>query len=299
MIDLNRLDFTGDAGLLAALDQIVDHRKRRGVRHSLSSLLAIATAATLTGARSIQAIGEYAADCPQSVLEQLGVRLHPVKGRYVAPHVDTIRRALMAVDAGALDQVVGAWLLGQVRAGHVDHDQLVLALDGKSMRGAKRPDGRAVHLFAAMVHGAGIVVAQHEVDHKSNEITAFKPLLEPLELSGALVTADAMHTQREHARWLVEDKGADYLFQVKDNQPGLLAACESAVHAHASTASVDTSRGHGRIETREVHTETLPADLDFPHAAQLIVVYRERARLDDQDDLRGHLVLHHQRHPRP
>ena len=282
VIDLNSLDFDSDDGLLAALDQIVDHRKRRGVRHSLPSLLAIATAATLAGARSVQAIGEYAADCPQSVLERLGAKFHPVRRRYVAPHADTIRRALAAVDASALDEVVGAWLFRQVRAGHLDHDQLVLALDGKSMRGALRADGRAVHLFAAMVHGAGIVVGQHEVDHKSNEITAFKPLLESLDLSGALVTADAMHTQREHARWLVEDKGADYLFQVKDNQPGLLAACQAIDDGQFSAAVVDTCRGHGRIETREVRTAAVPEDLGFPHAAQVIVVYRERAGLDDR-----------------
>ena len=282
VIDLNRLDFDSDDGLLAALDRIVDHRKRRGVRHSLSSLLAIAIAATLAGARSVAAIGEYAADCPQSVLERLGAKFHPVQRRFVAPHADTIRRALAAVDAAALDEVVGGWLFRQVSAGRLAHDQLVVALDGKSMRGALREDGRAVHLFAAMVHGEGIVVGQHEVDAKSNEITAFKPLLEGLDLQGALVTADAMHTQREHARFVVEDKQADYLFQVKDNQPGLLAACRAIDDESFSAAATDTCRGHGRIETREVRVADVPEGLDFPHATQVIVVYRERAGLDDQ-----------------
>ena len=282
VIDLNALDFDSDDGLIAALDQIVDHRKRRGVRHSLSSLLALATAATLAGARSVQAIGEYAADCPQPVLERLGARFHPVKQRFVAPHADTIRRALAQVDASALDEVVGAWLFRQVGAGHLAHDQLVVALDGKSMRGALRADGRAVHLFAAMVHGTGIVVGQHEVDAKSNEITAFRPLLDGLELQGALVTADAMHTQRANAAWLVEDKNADYLFQVKDNQPGLLAACRAIEETQFSVPHVDTCRGHGRIESREVRVAAAPEGIDFPHAAQVIVVYRERAGLDDR-----------------
>lgn len=282
VIDLNMLDFDSRDGLLAALEGIVDHRKRRGVRHSLPSLLAIATAATLAGARSVAAIGEYAADCPQSVLARLGAKHHPVTQRYVAPHADTIRRALASVDAHALDEVVGAWLLRQVRAGHLDHDQLVLALDGKSMRGALRADGRAVHLFAAMVHGAGIVVGQQEVDHKSNEITALKPLLDGLDLSGALVTADALHTQRETARWLVETKNADYLLQVKNNQPGLLAACKAISDEAFSAPHADTCRGHGRIETREVRVAAAPPELNFPHAAQVIVVYRERAGLDDR-----------------
>src|SRR5665811_1687935 len=282
VIDLNSLDVDSRDGLIAALDQIVDHRKRRGVRHSLSSLLAIATAATLAGARSVAAIGEYAADCPQPVLARLGAKHHPVKGRYVAAHADTIRRALASVDAAALDEVVGAWLFRQVRAGHVDADQLVLALDGKSMRGALRADGRAVHLFAAMVHGAGIVVGQQQVDAKSNEITAFRPLLDDLDLEGALVTADAMHTHRGNASWLVDVKQADYLFQVKDNQPKLLAACRAIDDEMFSAPSADTCRGHGRIETREVRVAAAPEGLDFPHAAQVIVVYRERAGLDDR-----------------
>lgn len=216
------------------------------------------------------------------MLERLGARFHPVKQRFVAPHADTIRRALAQVDASALDEVVGAWLFRQVGAGHLAHDQLVVALDGKSMRGALRADGRAVHLFAAMVHGTGIVVGQHEVDAKSNEITAFRPLLDGLELQGALVTADAMHTQRANAAWLVEDKNADYLFQVKDNQPGLLAACRAIEETQFSVPHVDTCRGHGRIESREVRVAAAPEGIDFPHAVQVIVVYRERAGLDDR-----------------
>lgn len=282
VIDLNVLDFDSDDGLIAALEQVVDHRKARGVRHSLPSLLAIATAATLSGARSVAAIGDYAADCPQPVLKRLGAKFHPAKKRYVAPHADTIRRALASVDAAALDEVVGTWLLRQVRSGRLHHDQLVLALDGKSMRGAWNSEGRAVHLFAAMVHGTGVVVGQHQVDAKSNEITAFRPLLEDLDLQGALVTADAMHTQRAHASWLVEAKRADYLFQVKDNQPSLLAACRAIDDEAFSAPALDTCRGHGRIETREVRVAAVPDGLDFPHAAQVIVVYRERAGLDDK-----------------
>ena len=87
---------------------------------------------------------------------------------------------------------------------------------------ARQEDGRAVQLFAAMVNREGVVLAQREVDHKTNEITAFRPLLEPLDLEGVVVTADAMHAQVDHANFLVDEKGADYVFTVKANQPGLL-----------------------------------------------------------------------------
>lgn len=156
MIDLERLCF---AGLLERLAQIPDHRKRRGVRHPLASLLGMSVAATLAGARTITAIGEFAADCPQPVLEALGAKYHPRLHRFIAPHTDTFRRALAGVDAARLDEVVGAWLFEQVRQGRVDEQRLVLALDGKSMRGAVDEQGRAVHLFAAMVHGEAAVIA--------------------------------------------------------------------------------------------------------------------------------------------
>lgn len=281
VLDLNALVFDGDGGLLARLETVPDHRKRRGVRHKLASVLAIAVAATLSGARSLAAIGEYALDCPQDVLRRLGAKHHPVTKRYVAPHVATFRRALERVDAVELDAVVGAWLFDQVRAGRVGEEQLVLALDGKSLRGSMRADGRAVHLFSAMVHGEGVIIAQHEVDEKSNEITAFRPMLEPLDLAGALVTADAMHTQRDHARFLIEDKSADYLFQVKGNQPKLLEAVEGIDEADYSDEHEDTTRGHGRIERRYVQTAPTPEGLDFPHAAQVVKVTRERSDLDD------------------
>jgi hypothetical protein len=227
LINLNNCNFEGDSGLLTRLSQICDHRKPRGVRHSLSAVLAVAACATIAGCRSLTAIGEWAADCPQEVLARLGAKFHPVHKRYVAPSDATIRRAVAAVDGDALDQVIGEWLFDMVRAGHLEERQLVLAVDGKSLRGATQDDGRCVHLFAAMVQGNRAVIAQSEVDHKTNEITGFKPLLKDLDLKGAVVTADAMHAQREHARFLCEDKDADYLLGVKGNQPSLLEAIES------------------------------------------------------------------------
>src|SRR6266511_4019680 len=92
------------------------------------------------------------------------------------------------------------------------------------LRGAVDADGRQVHLLAALAHGSGTVLAQCRVDAKSNEITGFRPLLEGVDLQGRVVTADALHTQTEHARYLFGDRQADYLFCVKGNQPTLEAA---------------------------------------------------------------------------
>jgi hypothetical protein len=96
-----------------------------------------------------------------------------------------------------------------------------VALDGKTLRGARQGTDGQVHLLSALLHGSGVTLGQSEVSHKSNEIPAAPALLASMDLRGLTITADALHTQRELARFLVEDKGAHYCFTVKDNQPTL------------------------------------------------------------------------------
>ncbi len=86
----------------------------------------------------------------------------------------------------------GTWLRGQVMAGLADAAALIIALDGKTVRGARTKDGTAPHLLVAMICGARAVIAQRDVDVKTNEITQVKPLLEEVDITGALVTADAL-----------------------------------------------------------------------------------------------------------
>ncbi|EQD61247.1 transposase tnpA, partial [mine drainage metagenome] len=119
MLDLSAATLDGKDGLVEALQGVPEHRKLRGIRHPLASILSIATCATLAGARSMAAVGEYAQDCPQEVLARLGAKYHPEKKRYIAPHHDTIQRALSSVDTAALDRAVGAWLYDQVVAGNL------------------------------------------------------------------------------------------------------------------------------------------------------------------------------------
>ncbi len=97
-------------GLLAFLAGLPDPRDRRGLRHELVGVLAVAVCAVLAGAESFTAIGEWAADAPPSVLQALGVRADPLTGMVQAPDEATVRRLLTAIDADALDAAVGAWL---------------------------------------------------------------------------------------------------------------------------------------------------------------------------------------------
>ena len=182
-IDMNTVDIGGDHGLLDALAQLGDHRLARGKRHDLAALLAVAVAAVLCGANGYAAITQWASKQPQSVLARLGIRFNQRLGCHVPPSYHTLRRAIRSIDTDALDRVVSGWAWRQVRAGNIDAAKLrrlALALDGKTVRGALDADGRQLHLFAAIVHGERTVVAQTAVDKKSNEITAFAPLLDML-----------------------------------------------------------------------------------------------------------------------
>jgi Transposase DDE domain len=111
-----------------------------------------------------------------------------------------------------LDRVLGAWLHTRaVRAG----GRLVIAIDGKTVRGARNKDGKAPHLVAALAHGIGAVLGQVAVDAKSNEIPAVRDLLKAFaDLAAAVVTTGAMHTQSDTAQ-VILGRGAGYVMTVE------------------------------------------------------------------------------------
>ena len=274
--------------LLELLGKVPDPRHRRGIRHRLAGVLAVAAAAVLAGCRSVLAVAEWAAEAPQPVLRELGARRDPRGGCWQAPSEDTFRRLLARVDAAAVDQVIGVFLAERAGCGNADGHQegggpgavMAVAVDGKTLRGAVQAGGRAAYLLAAMTHGSAVVLAQREVGHKTNEITQVKPLLDPLDLRGAVVTLDALHAQRETARYLAEDKGADYIFTaVKDNQPGLFTALDALPWDSVPVQLTMTGRAHGRDETRTIQVLPAPAGI-WPHAAQAFLIERYVRDLD-------------------
>jgi len=198
--------------LINRLREIPDPRKARGIRHRKIAVLAMAICAILSNARSFAAIAEWAARCSQSMLRRLGCRYDKKTSKYIAPSEPTIRRLLQSVDAQAVDRALYGWLLT------LGGSDSAVAVDGKTLRGARQKNGKGLHLLTAFLHQHGMVLAQHQVPTKSNEIPALRPLMDPLDVKGRVVTLDALHTHSQTAQYLVEDKGADYLFTVKDNQ---------------------------------------------------------------------------------
>jgi DDE family transposase len=263
--------------LLAYLATVSDPRTRAGRRHSLVAILVLAAAAVLAGARSIAAIAEWAADAPQPVRAALGTRRDPLTGHWVwaVPSETTIRRTLARLDAEALAAAIGAWLADRDRP---DRRRRAVAVDGKTLRGAKRDDGRQVHLLAAMDHATRTVLAQRQVDGAPGEVGGLAPLLAHLDLAGAVVTADALQTHPDAAEFLVAGKQAHYLFTVKANQPTLLDRCARLAWHRVPVLDRTRDRAHGRVELRTLKAVTVH-HFGFPHAAQVIQVTRKTRQL--------------------
>lgn len=145
---LFQLPATRQQAFLQVLGQVPDPRDPRGVRHSIGAVLAVAVAAVLAGARSFTAIGEWAADCAPRLLAQLGIH-----GR--RPTESTIRRLFARIDADLLDQLMGAWMWERTST---TNRQRVIALDGKTLRGASSAHAVTPHLVAALDHATGTVL---------------------------------------------------------------------------------------------------------------------------------------------
>jgi len=230
-------------------------------------VLAISVAAVLAGARAYTVIAEWAGEQPAQVLAAFGV-LGPV------PSEATIRRVLSSIDAAVLAAAVGAfvWTRTTVAAG-----RRVIAIDGKSLRGAGG-GGVMPHLVAALDHATGTVLAQLATTAKSNEIPTVRTLLGALDLTGAVATIDAMHTQDDTARTIL-DGGGDYLMTVKANRPKLLAMLKAMPWKQVRSYSA-TDTGRGRRITRTIKVLQAPTDLagwaDFPGASQVAQIRRTR-----------------------
>lgn len=149
-----------------------------------------------------------------------------------------------------------------------------VSLDGKCVRGAVTADTRAPHLVSVYRHDTKTIAAQRQVDAKSNEITAFAAAFDVLpDLRGHIAVADALHTQRSHARYL-HRRDAFYLFPVAENQPNLFAAVDALPWHTAPVAHVRDGPSHGRHERRVTKVLPAPKDLPFPNVRQVILTER-------------------------
>ena len=278
------------------LETLPDPRSPQGRIYPLACLIAIAVCAfTAAGNDRLTAAGQWARRAGQEDLARLRAPWDPVAGRYRAPDEKTIRVVLDKLDPRALTRA----LLGPRRrrrrsggppsAGVRDYRARravqevkaaargglpAVAVDGKTSRGARRGDGTRVHLLGVAEHG-GRLLDHLEIDVKHNETSHFTELLAPLDLDGAVVTSDALHTVRANLDWLAGEKKAQYIAVVKANQPLLHARVKALPWRQVPAGSLTRETGHGRAETRTLKTAHVK-DLDLPSARQAIKITRWR-----------------------
>ncbi|MBU6408718.1 MAG: ISAs1 family transposase [Alphaproteobacteria bacterium] len=200
--------------LWEALAEVPDRRDARGRQYAIQSLLGLSLAAMLAGADDLRAIFRWARRLRPEALALFGID----HGR--APAHATYHYFFQALDADALAAALGAWAQDGGPLGHI-------AIDGKSLRGSRRLDCAALHGLSAFTTRLEAVVGALAVAPDANEITAALTLLKGLPLDGAIITGDAIFTQREICRHIRDQRG-HYLFVVKANQPELLADIKSA-----------------------------------------------------------------------
>lgn len=246
--------------LAEVLEKVPDPRKARGVRYSISEVLAVVVCAVVAGSRSFTMVAEWAAHAA-------AIRPVTVSGR--VPSLATIHRLCTLVDAEALDTALTGWTRQKC------HPKAI-AIDGKEVRGAKHADGRRVFLMAALDHDTGCVLGQELVGAKTNEIPHLPALLDQLgDITGMVVTADALHTLAQQADAL-HARGAHYMFTVKANQPGLRGRIASQTWSSLAPQHVLREKGHGRTTTWQITVQHAQAWIGFPHAAQTIRLTRDR-----------------------
>jgi predicted transposase YbfD/YdcC len=283
------------AGTWQRLEALPDPRSPQGRIYPLACLIAVAVCAfTAAGNDRFTAVGQWIRRAGQDDLARLRAPWDPLAGRYRAPDEKTIRVVLDRLDPRALTRALlgpgpcqrrGGPSPASVRgyrarraarqAQALARDRLrAVAVDGKTSRGARRADGTRVHLLGVAEHG-GHLLDHLEVDIKHNETSHFTELLEPLDLAGAVVTFDALHTVRANLSWLAGEKKAHYIAVVKQNQPLLHARIKALPWRQVPAGSVTRDTGHGRIETRTVKAVHV-SRLDFPGARQAIKITRWR-----------------------
>jgi len=220
--------------------ELRDPRVERTREHLLEEILLMVLAAVLSGAESwneIEGYGKAKRPWFKGFLQLPGG----------VPSHDTFNRVISALDPAEMEKGFADWVvsIAELTSGEV------VAIDGKALCGTREAGKKTlVHMVSAWASANNLVLAQRKVDDKSNEITAIPKLLDALELSGTVITIDAMGCQRSIAEKIVSKK-ADYILAVKENQGHLLEEIKDSFQMLAVDAvDEEVDCGHGRVEQR-------------------------------------------------
>ena len=270
--------------LFAFLLRVADTRKRKGKRYNLETLLALMVLAKLGGEDKPSGITEWVANRVEQLVEM------KILSQPKAPCHMTFRRLLsFTIPAEEMERLVAEYHRKQLEEGA----EIVLTIDGKTLKGTI-PAGemRGTHLLSVYVPDRGLVLIEAAVDRKENEIVVAPKILKQVNLSGAIVIGDAMHTQRNLSEQIVA-AGGNYIWTVKSNQPRTEWAIEKLFVHEACNVKLGAglskeirvaslvNKGHGRRETRTLWASTeLNEYLNWPGVQQVFrlerLVWREK-----------------------
>ena len=250
-----------------------DFRRAQGRKHTIASVFAINTVASLACFESGIAVAQFARVLNQTELKMLGAWFNPKTEKYEPPSKSVIYGVRQKADPAAMESVLKRWSMGRL---NID---TALAADGKRLRGANRNGDGHFETATLVAHDTGLPVASQGFHDESGERAAIAALFEEVPLAGHVITLDALHTARDTARSIVETHNADYLMTVKANAPETFETLSTINWNRDATGAFEEepTKGHGRIDCRRIQTMTpLPGTVNFPHIAQIFRIERDR-----------------------
>ena len=265
--------------LLDILSEVEDPRNDKGKRHPLPAMLALQIIGFLCGLKGYTPIATWARS-QKELTDKLGFTYEKT------PCAATFHNILKRINVKELEKALTKWIHKAVRstpqvAGCLDK----VAIDGKIMRASKKSGASKPHLLSVVSHELGITISQMGIINKTNELPLSVEILDTFDVSGTVITTDALLTQRTFCSAVIERDG-DYVLPVKKNQRTLFEAIEKVFRDVPKTISDDTihpilkepiyahetvEKSHGRLETRCINASTsLNAYLDWPGVAQVM-----------------------------
>ena len=256
---------------LEVLEEIEDPRRGNAIKYRLQDIILTGVLAIISNMDDYTEMAIFA-EHQQEYLEKI------CDFSQGTPSHDTFGKVFSRLDPAVLSEKFTGWALElRQRLGNlIGPDGQVIAIDGKTIKGSGGSEQKAIHIVSAFATEMELVLAQIKTAAKSNEITAIPCLLQMFSLKGSIITIDAMGTQKEIARAII-DKEADYVLAVKKNQKGIYDDVSYHIDGirkehgkkalqEAGQYAVSKEKDHGRIEIRECYVSGETGWFDWKEA---------------------------------
>ena len=219
---------------------IDDQRHQSYVEHKLTDILIIIMCMVICGIDELCEIVKYAENKREFLQKEFGIDKIPSK--------PTFSRVLNMIDG-----IKVANIIIEIMQENVENMGEIIAVDGKAIRSTtkKGKAHSALQILTAYFTESGVVLGQESIHEKTNEIPIFQTMLDYIDISGKIITADAMHCQKETCKKIIENKG-NYVFGLKENQKNLYEEIELFINDKTNAEYMEifttTNKSHGRIE---------------------------------------------------